>query len=832
MRDNDSDTIDYGIDLGTTNSAISVVEGDDIVTIKNNDGWDTTPSAVWLPKPDVVHVGRRARERVEIDPENTAAEFKLEMGLASTEARRRFVKAGRELTPPQLSAEVLKSLREDAAHHRGTAPDFAVITVPAAFTLNQNKATTEAAELAGFDPSCPLVQEPTAAAFAYGFRDAADRGYWMVFDFGGGTFDAAVVSKRDGDLRVLNHAGDSYLGGKLIDWALVDRVLAPAVARDLGLREFRRDNPKWRRQFAILKARAEEAKISLSRHESTELIIDLPDGDGGTEGFEYELRRDELDSVAEPFYARAINLCRSALREASLDVDDIDRMVLVGGVTLAPGLRERLADPDDGIGIQLDTSLDPTTVVARGAALFASTIRRPRTTTIASVAPGEFVVELAYEPSVTTTTPTVAGRLRSSATVDWTEHSVTLSNPDAHPPFRSAQIKLNANGAFTTDVDIDPHKTSRFTVELTDGTGTRRRLTPDTLSITHRDVEFGGVRLAHSLGIQLADRAFAPMLRKGATLPTRVREVFQTTAALHRGDSEAVVRIPIVQGERNRADRNRAVGVLEIRPRDVRIDLPAGTDVEVTFDVDASSVVTVVADVPLVQAQFDAEINLSDLRPVAPEVLREQLDGMESRLDSLREKATTSSSAEAQQQLDRLDDESAVMTARDQVDAAKVDAGAAAAAEERLRHLQAELDDVEDALELPTLSHQLQAMLEEASALADQSGTPADRQEVVELRRRARDAIDSRDLAAVRAQIERVGTFLVELERRGPDWPVKLFYALQDMVPPSGQATALVREGSRALAARDSRTLDAVNQRLIRLLPQAEQDKVIGLRKA
>ncbi|MFC7105791.1 Hsp70 family protein [Nonomuraea rubra] len=370
------DTIDFGIDLGTTNSAIAVAEHDGVSVIKNNDGWDVTPSAVWLPKPDLVHVGRRAKERVETDPENAASEFKLEMGLA--DARTSFARAGVELSPQQLSAEVLKSLRADAAHHTGTPPDAAVITVPAAFTLNQNKATTDAAVLAGFTTACPLVQEPTAAAFAYGFNDAEDRAYWMVFDFGGGTFDAAVVSKHDGDLRVLNHAGDPYLGGKLIDWALVERVLVPAVSRELGLSDFRRDNPRWRFNFAKLKAAAEEAKIQLSRSERADVTVDLLGEDGGTETFEYLLTRGELDSTAEPFYARAINLCRRALQEASLGPADIDRLLLVGGVTLSPGLRERLSDPRHGLGIELDLSLDPTTVVARGAAIFAGTLRRPQ----------------------------------------------------------------------------------------------------------------------------------------------------------------------------------------------------------------------------------------------------------------------------------------------------------------------------------------------------------------------------------------------------------------------------------------------------------------------
>ncbi|MGI5151989.1 Hsp70 family protein [Plantactinospora sp. CA-294935] len=823
------DTIDFGIDLGTTNSAIAVVEEDgDVVIIKSNDGWDITPSAVWIPKPGVVHVGRRARERVQSDPDNAAAEFKLEMGLA--DAGKRFVKAGTTLTPPQLSAEVLKSLRVDAAHHSGSAPEAAVITVPAAFSLNQNKATLEAASLAGLSAACPLVQEPTAAAFAYGFHDADDRAYWMVFDFGGGTFDAAVVSKRDGDLRVLNHAGDPYLGGKLIDWAVVERILAPAAASAFGLADFRRDNPAWVRNFAKLKGLAEEGKIQLSRRDTIDLTEELTVNGGDTETFEYTLRRDELDRVAEPFYARAINLCRTALADGGLRAEDIDKLLLVGGTTLAPGLRERLADSRDGLGIALDTSLDPTTVVARGAAIFASTVRRPDPPSFQPAA-GEFALQLAYEPSVTTTTPVVAGKVHAGTPVDWTGYGVTLSNPDGQPPFRTGRVALNAEGAFLTEVAIDPHRTSRFAVELTDGFGAPQKVSPDSLSITHREVEFGGARLTHSLGIQLADRAFAPLLRKGATLPTRARDVFRTAAALRRSDTESVIRIPVVQGERDRADRNRPVGMLEIRPLDVRIDLPAGTEVEVTFEVDASSLVTVVADVPLIQAQFEAEINLDEVRTPQADELASALAEAEQRMAALHE-SRASDVPEVRDRLRRLDDEGTLTTAREQVRAAAVDAGAAATAEDRLREVQAQLDDIEEAADQPALVRELRDLLTEAGRLVSEVGHPADRTALAELEQRADEAIGSGSSARIRAETERVTEFLIELERRQPGWSVRLFYALceqQGRMQPSGEARTLVREGKDALAAGDERALDAVNSRLVRLLPRDEQPKIIGL---
>jgi molecular chaperone DnaK len=821
------DTIDFGIDLGTTNSAIAVAGNGAVAVIKSNEGWDITPSAVWMPKPDRIYVGRAARDMVEEEPENAAAEFKLEMGLA--DARRTFAGAQVSLTPQQLSAEVLKSLRTDAAHHfDGPPPDAAVITVPAAFALNQNKATTEAAALAGFDAACPLVQEPTAAAFAYGFHDAGDREYWMVFDFGGGTFDAAVVSKRDGDLRVLNHAGDPYLGGKLIDWAVVERILVPAAARDLRLPGLRRGDPAWRRALAKLKGAAEEAKIQLSRRDRADIMVPLTDAEGTTQTFEYTLHRGELDALAEPFYMRAINLCRQALREASLGPQDIDRLLLVGGTTLAPGLRERLADPHQGLGIVLDVSLDPTTVVARGAAIFASTIRRPRTSR-GPATPGGFTVDLAYEPSVTTTRPTVAGRLGGPSGVDWTAYSVTLSNPEGRPPFRSGRVPLNAAGAFATEVEVDPHRTSRFTVELTDRTGTPCEIAPDSLSITHRDVEFGGVKLAHSLGVQLAGRLFAPVLRKGTTLPHAERQTFPTSAPLSRADEDAVLRIPVVQGERSRADRNRTVGMLEIRPRDVRIDLPAGAEVEITFEADHCGLVTVVADVLAVDAQFEAEISLDNVRSMPAGELEELLGEAEGRLAALRGTAADAGSPEADRRLARLDQENVVATAREQVRAAAVDVGAAATAEDRLRDFHAELDDIADAVGLPGLVRELRTMLDQAADLVRTYGDSDDRQELAGLRARAEEAFQAQDTAAVRALVDRVGRFLVELERRGPDWPVKLFHALQDMLGSSGAAAPLIREGRRAIASDDRHGLDSVNQGLFRLLPKDEQEKVVYL---
>lgn len=220
-------TIDFGIDLGTTNSAVAVLNDKNVEIIKNNEGEVLTPSVVWINKKENLYVGKRAKNHIELDPENTYAEFKLQMG---TDTIFDFKDSGKSFRAEDLSAEILKSLKADVKHMLGEEINAVVITVPAAFELPQIEATNKAAELAGFTNS-PLLQEPIAAALAYGFQSKSDKVFWLVYDFGGGTFDAAVMQVKEGEITVVNHMGDNHLGGKLIDWEVVDKIFTPELLK-------------------------------------------------------------------------------------------------------------------------------------------------------------------------------------------------------------------------------------------------------------------------------------------------------------------------------------------------------------------------------------------------------------------------------------------------------------------------------------------------------------------------------------------------------------------------------------------------------------------------
>ena len=822
-----SDTIDFGIDLGTTNSAIARLAGGRVEVVKNVEQWDYTPSAVWIGKRGEVRVGRRAREKaLRGDVENAHTEFKLEMGLES--AGRRFAEAGVTLTPPQLSAEVLKSLRGDVAEKLGAPPEAAVITVPAAFRLHQNNATSEAAALAGFG-ACPLLQEPTAAAFAYGFQHQSTEAYWMVFDFGGGTFDAAIVSTYEGELRVLDHAGDPHMGGKLIDWAVVDRVLAPAAARELGLRDFERGNRLWAANFAKLKGAAEEAKISLSRDTEVTVAVDLRLADGKEVAFEHVLTREVVDALAEPFYARAVNLCREALAKATLAAADVDRLLLVGGATLAPSLRARLADPELGLGITLDHSQDPSTVVARGAAVFAGTVALERPAYVPLV--GEFGVELSYPRTTSLPRVAVGGRFSSPSPVDWTAYRVELDNPTARPPFRSPKIALDAAGVFVAEVVPAELDTSTFGVVLTGPRGTRERVVPGEFTIKHWANEPGGSVLTNGLGLAQADGEFASMLAKGVRLPTARTEIFRTTVPLRRTDADAVIRIPIVEGEHPRADRNLQVAVIEIRPRDVRIDLSEGTEVEITFEVDESRRVSVIAEVPLVDAQFEATIDLSVVAAPSSAALRGKLTEVRQRADELRVSAERALSERALARFARLDEERMLAQAEDEVRAADGDPAGAAAADERLRAIQAVLDEVEADVRLPRVLADMSEAVEACRALVDRVGTPDDLVELADLERRAEQARAAQDPEAAGRVVGRAMDLEVVLMRRDGTLDVTIFHyfrANAGRMSSPDQARTLIDRGEHALMTGDTATLSEVNQRLRVLLPATVADPTVG----
>ncbi len=365
-----------GIDLGTTNSCVSVLEGKDPVVIPNSEGRNTTPSIVAFVDGGERKVGDPAKRQAITNPKRTIYSIKRFMGETYNEVAKEIARVpykvtdvnntprvdidGREYTPQEISAMILQKMKKTAEDYLGQAVTEAVITVPAYFNDSQRQATKEAGEIAGLTVK-RIVNEPTAAALAYGLDKANKDQKIAVFDLGGGTFDISILELGDGVFEVKSTNGDTHLGGDDFDHVIID-WLADEFQQEKGV-DLRKDPMAMQR----LKEAAEKAKIELSSTTSTE--INLPyimPIDGIPAHLVKTLTRAKFEQLADRLIQATIPPCEQALKDAGLTAKDIDEVILVGGSTRIPAIQEIVAK---FFGKTPNKGVNPDEVVAVGAAI-------------------------------------------------------------------------------------------------------------------------------------------------------------------------------------------------------------------------------------------------------------------------------------------------------------------------------------------------------------------------------------------------------------------------------------------------------------------------------
>src|SRR5712692_2528147 len=365
-----------GIDLGTTNSVVAVMEGGEPVVITNPEGSRITPSVVGFTKSGERLVGQVAKRQAVTNPENTVFSIKRFMGRKFDEVNEemkmvpyqvvrasngdvRIKAGGKEYSPPEISAMILQKLKADAESYLGEKVDDAVITVPAYFNNAQREATKDAGKIAGLNV-LRIINEPTAASLAYGLEKEADQTI-LVFDLGGGTFDVSVLELGEGVFEVKATAGDNHLGGDNFDKAIVDWMVAE-FKRDQGI-----DLAADRMALQRLYEAAEKAKIELSSTMTTQ--INLPFITATPEGpkhLDLQLTRAKLTELTHDLLERTVGPTKQCLADAGLDASKIDHVVLVGGMTRMPAVVDKVREL---IGKDPHKGVNPDEVVAVGAAI-------------------------------------------------------------------------------------------------------------------------------------------------------------------------------------------------------------------------------------------------------------------------------------------------------------------------------------------------------------------------------------------------------------------------------------------------------------------------------
>ena len=590
--------------------------------------------------------------------------------------------------------------------------------------------------------------------------------------------------------------------------------------------DFKRENEKYRADFAKLKKRSEEAKIRLSRSQSETIdLSDLSVGRGQTgEPFDFELKRADLNRLAEPFVAKSINICRDVLRDARLNAGDIEKVILVGGPTLMPYLRECLLDKTRGLGIALEFSKDPFTVVARGAAVFAAT--QP----IAQVKPsraGEFTVNLDYKAIGPDPEPVISGQVMSSDDQDLSGFTIEFANRDSEPPWRSGKLNLSADGRFMANLWAKPGPQNTFLIELLNESGRRQVTKPESFPYTVGTGGIGNQPLIHAIGVALADNTVAVFFDKGTHLPARIRKVMFTTVTVRSGGTGDLLRVPVVEGENKRADRNEVVGALEIIATNLKRDVPEGSEIEVSIEVDESRRFLTKAYLPFLDEEYEA-ILVKHLVVAKPEELEKLVQIERKRLTDLREKSKKANDAKARELLARIDNERLEHEVETSLAAARNDQDAADRCAGRLRDLQIALDEVEEALPWPALVAKAGTTIDIANEVAKKNGTAEDRTTINTLVQEVREAIDHRDYELLRTREDELeNRWLAIYERSAECWVGRLGHlqTKKDRMRNAAEADRLFASGLRAMNQNDINGLRASVKGLWELLPPREKDQ-------
>ncbi len=510
-----------------------------------------------------------------------------------------FPASGREMTPEELSAEVLKALRDDVQRATGDPLSAAVVTVPAAFGALQCQATSTAARLAGLE-TVQLMQEPIAAAIAYGINPGARDQRWLVYDLGGGTLDIAVVSTRDGNLTVLEHRGNNMLGGKDIDRLIVESILLPRLAEQFNLPSPDADPESYQQLVRRLAVKAEEVKIDLSsRDEALCSLFDVgDDADRKPLEAEISISRRQLEALVEPTIRKTLALADEALSAARLAGRDLDRVLLVGGPTQMPFVRIAI---QEHLNTTVDHSLDPMTVVARGAALYASTVEIEKPTPAAK--PGAVQLKLAHQTVSAATKASVAGKVVDDGGAGGIE--VRLDSKAGY--WNSGWVPVR-DGYFEIEVQLQEGKLCPFYIYVRSAKGDTLEVEPGEFMIRH-GLEPSAPPLPHTISVEVVRPSgrieLDPIFPRNTPLPAEKHVQYRADRTLRPAEPGTSLAVKLWEGEDlGDPEANEWVGNVQVTSEMIRRPVPENKELELFFKIDASRLITVDIFIPHLNQHF------------------------------------------------------------------------------------------------------------------------------------------------------------------------------------------------------------------------------------
>lgn len=755
----------FGIDLGTTNSAICKMEGGEPVIKKTDTLKDTLPSCVSFTRKKVVKVGdsayndlRQAKSQATKNwtngKVNVFIEFKRDMGTDKTSFSSNM---DASYSPEQLSAEVLKTLKSFIGDENVSA---AVITIPAKFKADQIAATKRAAQLAGIE-HCELLQEPIAASMAYGLSSANKNGQWLVFDFGGGTFDAALIKVEDGIMQVKDTEGDNYLGGKNLDYAVVDNIIIPYLKDNFVIDGIMANDATRNILRDAMKFYAEQAKNQLSFKSQSDITSQLDEFGEDDEGNEIELdliiTQEQLKPVLAKVFQKAIDITKDLLKRNGISGADLDKLILVGGPTYSPVLREMLREQ---VTPNVDTDIDPMTAVAKGAALFASGIDSE---VKEEIAVGTVALNLSYEANSVQPMEYVTVQLDKNECTGNIPDKLFVELVRSDNGWSSGKVEINDIGD-VIECQLMEGKNNAFTITAYDDKGTAIPCYPKEINIM-QGIVVGNAVLPYNISIEAHDSGLdknvvksVKGLEKNQQIPaTGALNGLKTRNQLRPGMDEDTLIIPIYQSEHNAegtsAVHNDHVFDVVITGDEVGQLIPVGSDVDITIKVDRSQMLKLEAFFPVSGETVEKEVEIAARSVISAFELEKLKDAANSKLHALKSSSSISASETAE--ADKL-----ISDINSRFDGEK-------SSEDGRMHLQADLrrsflkmEEVEQSHEWEALEAEIREEFDCLEKANNDLGNKYDKQ-VAALRSHVDMAIRSKDVRQGRAALDDINSLFV-----------------------------------------------------------------------
>jgi molecular chaperone DnaK len=818
-------TINYGIDLGTTNSAIAKFVKGEVVIFSNPQDYGrlTLPSVVAFRK-DKILVGNKAKEFLEKDPKNVVGVFKRKMG--TTESFK-IKSINESKSPIELSAQVLKELKTFV--NTGDTLDAVVITIPASFDTIQSNATKEAGIQAGFK-QVVLLQEPIAASLAYANmkkEKEMQEGQWLVYDLGGGTFDVALIKIKDGEMKVLDHEGDNFLGGADYDNMIVEKFVIPKICEKFNFSNLEDDmksaSGKLNAKYYILLRRAEEAKIVLSSKTSAEIVVDgFEDEEGNEVDMEIVITRSEFNELIRPNIDGTIEMIKKILTRNSLKPIDLQFTLMVGGSTYIPYVRSRV---EEILQIPSNCEIDPTTAVAIGAAYYSATRKK------------EIIdnkEKKNYKVSVKHSCPTMSKEkdvlFAAKVTGNFENLSYKITRGDGG--YNSGMKKLSEIINEELPLVNDTFNFFEFTVYDENNNIIDTDL--NSFSVNSSFI-INGQPIPEDICLEVDDfdnpgkTRLLLMFQKNSVLPLRKQITFPLIKGLIKDNEEDYVIINVLEGTHLALpEANKGIGFLKITGKQVTRTVAKGSDIEITLSMTDSRDLTISAYLNMADQEFKQTFNPKE-RHTPIDFLKEQVEDLSDKLELEIQEATdkedfetASALSKLKKEMETVSEETESLTSDDVTDKRYQ-------LEDKKRKIAQQIDSATKDKRIQQVKAHYFETKEVCEKMLDENGNDHERKTFNDIVAQESAFFATNSPIKIQEKSDELHSIIGKIKWRTPDFLKGIFQFCknnQSKMNSQDEAKSHIDAGNFALASENWDRLREINFELLDLLPKGTKDSI------